>query len=102
MPDSALDMLYAQYQAVLDQMEDEFSTHAFILRLAQQHQATYIDALYAYRLTDAPFRTLHALLSRHLHAYGDRGVLEYHGQVPSHDILSGESECAMWRKVSAN
>jgi hypothetical protein len=42
-------------------MPETFTSHQFILRLAQQHQALYIDALHSYRDTAAPFKHVHII-----------------------------------------
>lgn len=56
--------LYAQYPAVIASMRDTFTSHEFILRLAQQNQTLYIEALYSYRHKThrgkpAPFLMVH-------------------------------------------
>ena len=63
--------LYAQYPAVIAQMSETFTSHEFILLLAQQHQRLYVEALYDYRDSihrgePTPFRVVHGILSQHL------------------------------------
>jgi hypothetical protein len=63
--------LYACYPDVIQQMQDVFTSHEFILKLAQQHQSLYVEALYSYcdslhRDQPTPFRTVHGILSKHL------------------------------------
>lgn len=42
--------LYEQYPTIIEQMEDEFTSHKFILKLAQQNQTQYVVKLFAIRL----------------------------------------------------
>jgi hypothetical protein len=83
-------------------MPEVFTSHQFILRLAQQHQPLYIEALYDYRDSlhrgsPAPFRMVHQLLARHLHAYSN--LVTHIGTVKSTDIFGRVQECAQWRKL---
>jgi hypothetical protein len=88
--------LHDKYDAVIDQMPAVFTTHQFILRLAQQNQRLYIDALDGCRHEEAPFRMVHAALAVHLTTLQ---CLEQLPHVASTDIFGGRSECAQWHKV---
>ena len=81
-----------EYQQVIDGLPDEFTSHAFILALARQHQRLYIDALCAYP-KDSPFRAVHSRLSKMLYDFAD-----YRGHVPSSDIFGTMGNCAKWKK----
>jgi len=61
--------IYAGYPAVIAKMPDEFTSHQFILKFAQDHQMEYVNALYAYRDVKrqgkpVPFLYVHRELSR--------------------------------------
>ena len=76
MPKHDFSPLFDHYPALIAQMPKIFTSHQFILRLAQQHQVPYIEALYSYRDSPhrgkpAPFRTVHRILSQHLNAYSE-------------------------------
>jgi hypothetical protein len=88
--------------ACLAQMPKIFTSHQFILRLAQQHQVPYIEALCSYRDSmhsgkPAPFRTVHQILARHLNAHPE--VVKSMDNVPSVNILGQASDCAQWKKL---
>jgi hypothetical protein len=92
--------LYEQYPSLIAQMDNRFNSHQFILELARQHQKEYIEALYHFRDTDAPFMNLHGVLSRHFNALphlvkrvGDSSPAE------SQDIFGRKQGCALWEKV---
>ncbi|MCX6033264.1 MAG: hypothetical protein NT169_28785 [Chloroflexi bacterium] len=94
--------LYAQYPAVIEQMPETFTSHQFILLLAQQNQRLYVEALYSYRNSThkggepSPFREVHRQLSQRL---SDLPKLVTHmGEVPSVDIFGRSNDCAQWRK----
>lgn len=102
MPKHDFKPLYAQYPAIIDQMPDKFSSHEFILCLAQQHQALYVEALYAYRNTihrgkAAPFLIVHRVLSTHLLAYPN--LVRRLEDIESVDIWGQSNRCAAWAKV---
>jgi hypothetical protein len=89
--------LFEHYPAVIDQMPETFTSHQFILRLAQQRQALYIDALHTYQDTTAPFKNVHRALAQHLNACSGR--VTHTGDVQSSNIFGAVSNCAQWRKV---
>ena len=96
--------LYACYPEIVQQMPDVFTSHAFILRLAQQSQRLYVEALYDYRDSlhrgePTPFRVVHGILSQHL---GERpDLVAYLGDVLSEDIFGQSNNCAQWRRIAA-
>ena len=89
--------LSAQYCGVIDQMPKSFTSHEFILRLAQRNQALYIEALYSYRRSPTPFQVLHGQLARHLKGYPK--LVHYRGAVRSKNIFGGGNICGQWTKV---
>ena len=93
--------LYAQYPAIIAQMPETFTSHQFILLLAQQNQRLYVEALYDYRDSlhrgePTPFRAVHRILSQHLRGLPD--LVSYLGQTPSVDIFGQRNSCARWQK----
>ena len=87
-----------EYPQVIESLpEDTFTSHEFILALAQQHQGLYIEALSAYLATlkpqDSPFRAVHGRLSQLLSDFA-----EYQGHVQSKDIFRTPNDCAEWKK----
>ena len=94
--------LYDRYPAIIDEMPPVFTSHQFILRLAQRHQVEYIEALYQYRDSlhrgaAAPFMTVHARLAQRLSAHPELVALM--GDVPSMDIFGQSTACAQWRRL---
>jgi hypothetical protein len=89
--------LDADYPMVIALMPPVFTSHEFILRLGQRNQPAYIAALNAYAGGAAPFRTLHAELSRRLYGHGQ--LVRYLGEVPSKDIFGDAARCAQWERI---
>ena len=89
--------LSAQYCGVIDKMPKSFTSHEFILRLAQRNQALYIEALYSYRGSLTPFQVLHCQLAKHLKGYPE--IVRYTRRVRSKDIFGGGNTCWQWTKV---
>ena len=88
--------LKKHYPHVIATMTDPFTSHEFILELAQRHQGLYIDALAAYRTTfgfGSPFKTVHGILARLLKGFADKD-----GKVPSRNIFGQDGKCEQWRK----
>jgi hypothetical protein len=102
MPEHDFSPLFDHYPAIIAQMPKIFTSHQFILRLAQQHQVLYIEALHSYRNSPqpgkpAPFRMVHQKIARHLHAYPE--AVKSMGNVPSVNIFGQASDCAQWKKL---
>lgn len=88
--------LKEQYPEIIKQMPQEFTSHQFILELAQQNQGLYIDALNAYRNNVAPFQAVHGVLSRSLHEFDD--LVEDLGEIMSEDIWRHSNSSHKWQK----
>lgn len=94
--------IYDQYPSIIAMMENEFTSHEFILKFAQAHQTLYVKALYAYRNTvhreqPAPFLMVHRELANGL---ASSDLVERLGQVNSHDIFGQPNRCTKWCKVA--
>lgn len=98
MPKHDFTALFEKYPSVIDRMGGIFTSHEFILRLARQNQTLYIDALDSYRHEPAPFKIVHAILARHLHAY--RTSIELvRLDASSTNIFGQPSQCSEWRRL---
>lgn len=96
-------LLYGQYPAVISQMPEVFTSHQFILKLAEENQVQYIEALYSYRDNlrnshPAPFMMVHGILAQHLFAYPEL-IQQTRPAVNSIDIFGNHNSASEWRKV---
>jgi len=89
--------LYNDYPAVIADMPNAFTSHEFILLLAQRNQSAYIEALYEYRIDNDPFQVVHGVLSKHLHEYTN--LIRHAGEANSTDIFGNPNYCASWTKI---
>jgi hypothetical protein len=89
--------LYAQYPKVIDKMDNSFTSHQFILKLAQQNQPEYIKALSAYEHSKDPFRLVHLILAKGLRKHKD--LLQTAKIAPNNDIFDKDGQCSTWAKI---
>ncbi len=68
------------------------------LKLAQQNQQSYIEALYEYRNSSAPFQALHRNLAIKLNDYPNLIIKDCNNET-SEDIFRNPNTCAKWKKV---
>ena len=83
--------LYAHYQNLINEMPDIFTSHQFILALAQSDQSAYVRALTSYTGTGEPFLYVHKQLSGQLGKFPE--LVEPAGRVPSRDIFGSSNSC---------
>lgn len=95
--ESAINTLTDYYPDIIKLMGDIFTSHEFILKLAQKHQQDYIGALSCYINNSAPFRDLHSRLAIKLLNFNDL-IEKIKDDYPSVDIFGSDSKCARWKK----
>jgi hypothetical protein len=92
--------LRQHYPTVIDMMDAEFSSHQFILRLAQYDQPRYVAALAAYCDGETPFKIVHQQLSAMLEEFPQL-VLDNDWDEDSRDIFGNPNRCRRWLKVQS-
>ena len=103
MPEFNFSVLFGLYPALIERMPESFTSHQFIIKLAEENQAHYVEALYSYRQSPqrgrpTPFLIVEGILAQHLLSYPGL-VQQTKTAVPSRDIFGSENTCAEWRKV---
>jgi len=97
--DSAeFEALFHHYPEILDAMPDTFTSHQFILTLAQRYQRQYIELLHTYRASDGPFREAHKKLAKGLNRFPER--VTKGERVNSTDIFGNSGDVREWHKIT--
>lgn len=91
--------LLSHYPEIIEDMDEAFTSHQFILALAQRYQRLYIEALCSYRDEPAPFRTVHGILAKRLHDF-PRQIEFIRPDAPSTNIFGHPNSCAEWRRLN--
>ncbi len=102
MPQYDFSALYAHYPEIIRDMPKRFDSHEFIIRLAQDHQPAYIEALYAYRnkryrSKPAPFMVVHGILAKRLTSHRDL-IERVLPDKDSKDIFGSKDSASRWKK----
>ncbi|MEZ6143039.1 MAG: hypothetical protein R3B84_20945 [Zavarzinella sp.] len=94
-----MDELIAEFETIISLMptDREFTSHEFILALAQRNQAAYVAGLSNYTAGGAPFQALHGQLSQALSDFPT--LVKHTGDAASEDIFRNRGRCATWRRV---
>ena len=79
-------------QTIKSLRNDPFTSHEFILALAQKNQKLYIEALHAYR-DGNPFQVVHGQLAKRLKKFVNQA-----GYDRSADIFGTSQKCPQWKK----
>jgi hypothetical protein len=85
------------YEEVIALMPDTFDSHQFILKLAQEHQRLYVQALIEYAESERPFQIAHGQIAKRLKNFPN--LVTYIGETTSEDIFLQKNSAAIWRKV---
>lgn len=92
--------LETKFQGIVDQMNYTFDSHEFLLVLAKQNQAEYVDALYSYKASgsDTPFKAVHGAIMQKLVKHTELVIL-LRDDKPSVNIWGVSSPCGEWKKA---
>lgn len=80
-------------------MSGDFDTHQLILKLAQQNQRQYVEALQQVQ-GEAPFQTLHSMIGKTVLKLAPEFGLT-HRESSSEDIFRQKNSCGLWIRSSA-
>ena len=80
----------------LPSMDEKFTTHELILKMAQENQRAYIEALYAYRDSSKPFQAVHSQIGKHLKKMTEK--VQHIRDEKDADIFGNPGENALWKK----
>ena len=89
--------LEAVYEQVIDLMPNKFDSHEFILKLAQEHQQLYVQALAEHADNERPFQAVHSQIAMRLLKFPD--LVTRVGEHISNDIFLQENSATLWQKV---
>ena len=89
--------LEAVYEQVIDLMPNKFDSHEFILKLAQEHQQLYVQALAEHVDNERPFQAVHSQIAMRLLKYPN--LVARVGEHISKDIFLQENTATLWQKV---
>ena len=98
MPASIFDKLEEIYPSIIDMMPDDlFNTHNFILRLVQEYQELYVQALMEYSKNDQPSLMVIEQIAAGLRERND--LIIYVRSEPIENIFEQKRDFEVWRKV---
>ena len=89
--------LEAVYEKVIALMPNKFDSNDFILKLAQEYQQLYVQALGEHVDSERPFQSLRNQVAMRLLKFPDH--VASIGEHISRDFLQQESTVTLWQKV---
>ena len=89
--------LEAVYEQVIALMPNKFDSHEFILKLAQQYQRLYVQALVENVDSESPFQVVHSQIAMRLLKFPN--LVTRVGEHISKDIFLQENSATLWQKV---
>lgn len=89
--------LEAIYEQVIALMPETFDSHEFILKLAQEHQRLYVQALVEYADSERPFQIAHGQIAIRLNNFPS--LVTKVGEHNSKDIFLQVNSAVVWRKL---
>jgi hypothetical protein len=98
MPASVFDELEEIYPRIIDMMPDDvFNTHEFILKLVEEYQELYIQALVEYSQSDHPSLMVIEKIAKGLKGHNDMVI--YAGNEPVENVFEQKRGFEVWQKV---
>ena len=98
MPESAFNKLEEIYPSIIDMMpEDLFNTHEFMVKLVQEHQELYVQALIEYSQNDQPSLMVVEQIIKGLRERND--LIIYVRSEPIENVFEQKRDFEVWRKV---
>jgi uncharacterized protein (DUF2225 family) len=95
---SVFDKLEETYPSIIDMMpEDLFNTHEFMLKLVQEYQELYVQALIEYSQIDQPSLMVIGQISRRLKERDD--LVIYIRSVSIENLFEKKHDFEVWQKV---
>lgn len=93
---SEINKLESFFEEIIQQMDRQFTSHEFFLKLAHVHQNEYVAALAGYNAK--PFKELHSEIVKRLRKLDGNLISLQKTDYPSRDIFGIASTTALWRK----
>ena len=98
MPASVFDKLEEIYPSIIDMMPDDlFNTHDFMLRLVQEYQELYVQALMEYSQNNQPSLMVIEQISRGLRKRND--LIIYVRSESIENVFEQKQDFEIWQKV---
>jgi hypothetical protein len=97
-PASVFDKLEEIYPSIIDMMPDDlFNTHDFMLRLVQEYQELYVQALMEYSQNNQPSLMVIEQIARGLRKRND--LIIYVRSESIENVFEQQRDFEVWRKV---
>jgi hypothetical protein len=84
---------------VIEQTEEEFTSHEFIEKLSQMEQTIYVQLLSAYNEKGQPFQSVHSVIAKRLKNNWKHLVHDVDTDTKSENIFGNYNSAAVWHKV---